>query len=130
MKTGDGEYTKTIEETVALYLRKLLPDDVLETDDEWHKTVREEMVLPSNGLDCEEFTMEEITAEIKTMKKGKAPGKDGITVEMLRFVAGETGEVFKKLINKMLRTGIFPRIWKIGDVKVFLKSEDKPNDEK
>lgn len=29
----------------------------------------------------------------------------------------------------MLRTGIFPTIWKIGDVKVFLKSEDKPKDE-
>lgn len=129
MKTGDGQYTTTIEETVSLFLRKLLPDDELDTDDEWHKTVRGEMGLPSTGLDCEDFTMEEIKTELKTMKKGKAPGKDGITVEMLRSIAEETGEVLKKLVNKMLRTGIFPTIWKIGDVKVFIKNEDKPKDE-
>jgi hypothetical protein len=42
------------------------------------------------------------------MKKGKAPGVDGVTIEML-VAAGDKGiEIFTKLLNEIYSTGILP----------------------
>ena len=52
--------------------------------------------------------MEEVEHVLKNMKKGKAPGPDDVTVDMI-VASGEMGIVkFTKLLNVIYQTGIIP----------------------
>jgi len=51
----------------------------------------------------EEITKEELVKQLRKLKKGKAPGENGIENEAWRLMPGVIGEVFLKLINKLGR---------------------------
>ena len=52
--------------------------------------------------------MEEVEHVLKNVKKGKAPGPDDVTVEMI-VASGEMGIVkLTKLLNVIYQTGIIP----------------------
>ena len=70
-------------------------------------------------------TQEEIRRAIETLKNGKAPGEDGICVEMLK--AGESeiscvlAAIFKTIweeqrLSKDLQTGLLFKLPKKGDI--------------
>ena len=68
---------------------------------------REEMVEGEEDEEGEEITMEELEVALKAMKNGKAPGEDGIPIELIK----EGGEKMKEEILKL-----FNRCWNESEV--------------
>lgn len=66
---------------------------------------------PDNNL-LEEITVAEISAIIKNLKKGKAPGNDKVNNNMLKNLPGNTVECLKDILNSCLRLMYFPKKWK------------------
>ena len=73
------------------------------------------------------ITSAEVVQACRTMKNRKAPGKDGITNEIMRASLPEMCSVLNKLFNVILSTGLNPDSWKTGvNVRIY-KSGDPTN---
>ncbi|XP_046417448.1 uncharacterized protein LOC124178256 [Neodiprion fabricii] len=59
------------------------------------------------------FTAEELVGATKAMKRGKAPGPDGVPAEVLRLMASLRPEILLDLYNTCLTTGTFSDRWKV-----------------
>ena len=46
------------------------------------------------------------------LKKGKAPGPDGIPMEVIQLVTKERPELLVRIYNNVLRNAAFPQAWK------------------
>ncbi|KAG8294637.1 hypothetical protein J6590_098863, partial [Homalodisca vitripennis] len=63
-----------------------------------------------------EFSEEELDAAVKQMKNGKAPGHDGVKIEVVkRMYARIKRHLMFILYNRMLAEGRFPSVWKKGE---------------
>ena len=60
------------------------------------------------------ITSAEVLQACRRPKNRKAPGKDGITNEMIRASLPEMCSVINKLFNVILNTGLNPDSWKTG----------------
>ena len=72
---------------------------------------------------------EEVRVAIKNMKTKKAPGQDGLTVEVYKSFNNELINLLTKLFNNVLRTGEYPTTWAQGLICPIYKSgsSDDPN---
>ena len=70
-------------------------------------------------------TSAEVEQACRTLKNRKAPGKDGITNEIIRASLPEMGSVLNKLFN--LISGLNPDSWKTGVNVPVYKSGDPTN---
>lgn len=59
------------------------------------------------------------------MRKGKAPGYDGITAELLQRSFDVLKDKMVILFNRLLFDGVFPTCWKFGVLKILYKGEGK-----
>lgn len=59
----------------------------------------------------EEITREEMIEQLKKLKKGKAPGENGIENEAWRLMPKEVGKVLFKLLNKIWMEGGILEEW-------------------
>ena len=73
----------------------------------------------------EDITDEEIISQLREMKKGKAPGDNGIENEAWRLMPKEIGEVLASLIKKIWREGRVPKGWNKGVICPILKKGKK-----
>ena len=60
------------------------------------------------------ITSAEVVQACRTLKNRKAPGKDGITNEIIRASLPDMWSVLNKLFNVILNTGLNPDSWKTG----------------
>ena len=60
------------------------------------------------------ITSAEVVKACRTLKNRKAPGKDGITNEIIRASLPDMCSVLNKLFNAILSTGLSPDSWKTG----------------
>lgn len=67
------------------------------------------------------FTIEELVEVSEGLRSGKAPGPDGILPEVVKAVVRREPLAVLNVMNKALRTGEFPAIWKIGKIVLLLK---------
>ena len=67
------------------------------------------------------ITILEVTEVINAQNHKKAPGVDGITADIIRFLHNIDANVFTNLYNKCLEIECFPDIWKQSVVKVIPK---------
>ena len=74
-------------------------------------------------LDCA-ICMEELDTAIKHLKNAKAPGFDMIVNEFLKHGSSLLKEVLLKLFNVIFSTGIFPKVWAIGEIIPIHKKGD------
>lgn len=51
----------------------------------------------------------------------KAPGIDGISAEILKCAGLSQPQVLLEVFNEVLRTGVFPEVWKIAKVVLIMK---------
>ena len=58
--------------------------------------------------------LEEVTATIKAMKSGKAPGADGVTAEMLEADVNVTAPILNEIFKQIWEEGRIPEAWKTG----------------
>ena len=75
-----------------------------------------------------EFTEEEIYAEVKNLKNGKACGKDKILNEFIKVTFNEMKEVYIDLFNRILEEGQIPESWTIGMITPIFKNKGDRGD--
>ena len=59
-------------------------------------------------------SLEEVTAAIKAMKSGKAPGADGVTAEILKADVNVTAPILTEIFKQIWEEGQIPEVWKTG----------------
>ena len=59
-------------------------------------------------------SLEEVTAAIKAMKRGKAPGADGVTAETLKADVNVTAPILTEIFKQIWEEGQIPEAWKTG----------------
>lgn len=98
-----------------------------EEDDE--NEVREEEAVRLNERVTEhimngEIGEEEMKRALKKMKKGKAPGEDGIQLEFLYAMTSEGREELRKIFNKIWEQGVIPKEWETALIYPIFKEGD------
>lgn len=75
-----------------------------------------------------DFTADEISAAIKKLKNNKAPGSDNIINEFIKNSGANMINVYVKLLNLVLHTGIIPEVWTEGLIVPIYKKKGDIND--
>ena len=84
--------------------------------------VEEEQV---NLPDPEPIAMKEMNNAIKSLKRNKAPGPDGIPNEAMIEANHTTREMYLEVINEILKKRIPPEEWQKGHIKRLYKGKGK-----
>lgn len=122
---NDGTRTSDLNSTVKELLKKCVPmEDQMDDCDE-HREIRQKIQTYKNYNLEDEITPYEISSAIKRFKKNKAPGIDGFSIEIIKKLWGERPIVLYKLFNNCFNKEVFPKEWKIADLKIILKDHDR-----
>jgi len=80
-------------------------------------------VYSSHNFDSLNFdiTAEKILKAVKSLKNGKASGTDGISNEMLKVSCSYNIEMYVKLFNLIMKTGLYPEKWRENYIKPIFK---------
>ena len=73
------------------------------------------------------FTEAELKAAVKSMKTQKAQGPGGIPSEILKLVAEVSTQTLLNMYNTCLKTGIFPKRWKMHKLVLISKGKGDPD---
>ncbi|GBL97235.1 Retrovirus-related Pol polyprotein from type-1 retrotransposable element R1 [Araneus ventricosus] len=120
----DGSFTKSMAETVDTIVTGLFPLDDSSSETMTQREVRR-LVSEYVGLDsAPPFSAWEIQGVIDQMAPRKAPGLDGLTVEVVRVLHQKCPSLLLHLLNKCLALGCFPDTWKTAKL-VFLAKPGK-----
>lgn len=75
----------------------------------------------------EPFSGEELERAIKSAKRKKAPGPDGLPSEVWRLVLGCQPNLMLELYNLCLSSGVFPKRWKKARLVLISKGKGDPD---
>lgn len=67
------------------------------------------------------ITLEEVDNAVRCIRRKKAPGPDGITPEILIETVMGNKNAFVKMYNGCMKTGQFPRPWKVANLSLIEK---------
>ena len=86
-----------------------------------------------NGIDDNvrmqmEVTVDDVRKAVKRLKKGKAPGVDGITSEMLRFGGDSVLEWLTRVCKVCVTDGVVPKEWQRGIIVPLYKGKGDKGD--
>ncbi|CAB0034369.1 unnamed protein product [Trichogramma brassicae] len=81
--------------------------------------------LARSGLDSHSWETSEVNSAFKSLKKGKAPGPDGISNILLHKIWYAIPCFVKVLLDTCLQKGVFPDEWKIARIVVLYKRNGK-----
>ena len=73
------------------------------------------------------ITEEEETAAVKTLKRNKAPGGDGLLLEIFKCFNSQLISFITALFNKLLEQELYPDAWSTGIIIPIHKKGDKKN---
>ena len=82
-----------------------------------------ELVHESSDM-CQEIGWEKVVRVLKMLKRGKAPGPDGILNEMLIYGGSRMVESLRCMFNVMRRSQVYPQNWKSSFVMPLFKDGD------
>ena len=129
LRNPDGSVTTGMAETVLYMIDTFAPENVGESDNEYHKLIRAQTKTPITIEDGEQFTPAEIKDAINEMNKNKAPGEDGITSDVLQRAFNLLSKSTTAMYNGCLRTAFFPRIWKRAKIIPIVKPGKETSDD-
>ncbi|KAJ3622384.1 hypothetical protein MTP99_002898 [Tenebrio molitor] len=121
---NDEGTTLSKEEAMRYLLHSLLPDDVVAGEDATHRDWRQdfEAIQPGYHNNTMEVTEEEVYMLVSSLKSRKAPGTDKIRGRILKIIMPEIAPFLVHVYNSCLKSGYFPQLWKVGDLKVLPKN--------
>ena len=97
--------------------------------EEWTKkiedSVKEINEAQKSMPDPEPITKKEMNAAIRTLKRNKAPGPDGIPNEAMIEANQKTREMYREVINEILKVRTPPEQWQKGHIKRLFKGKGK-----
>ncbi|KAF9823527.1 hypothetical protein SFRURICE_011380 [Spodoptera frugiperda] len=76
-------HTTGIEETTEVLLDELIPDDVSETDSDYHQQIRSWAAIPPNSPVSDLPSINELVTVIKTLPMNKSSGEDKVSNKMI-----------------------------------------------
>ena len=76
------------------------------------------------------ITKDEIFKGIKNLKNNKAFGDDQVINEYMKTTSNQFVDIYEKLFNLFVDTGIVPESWLLGTMKPFYKNKGNTNDPK
>lgn len=79
---------------------------------EWQKHTK----TASRGVAAPAITEQEILDTVKSLKNGKACGRDAIPNEALKFTVSDSANKLAYLYTRCLELGHFPAVWKVAKV--------------
>ena len=82
----------------------------------------------ANRLFQTEFTKAELEGALRKSKHGKAPGRDGVTQEMLLHMGPRARTLMLRLFNRTWESGTTPTAWRTAVVVPILKKGKKASD--
>lgn len=94
-------------------------------DTEEHIEIRNRIREYRNYNVEDEIKMEEINEAIKKFKNNKAPGLDGFNIEIIKAVWNGRPDILHGLLNNCYRQEVFPKEWKMADLKIILKDQNR-----
>lgn len=81
----------------------------------------------TGGSEVPDIISAEINKAVKSQKKDKAPGSDGITNEFLILNKDILIPILKHIFNEVLHSEIIPNQWTMSTIKLLHKKGDKNN---
>ncbi|KAG8230189.1 hypothetical protein J437_LFUL006121, partial [Ladona fulva] len=124
LKIDNKEIIK-ISEVAETLLEKLLPDDNLETETQAHSNIRRQIKEPPDSDNTGKFSKHELEYCLKSLGRNKAPGRDGITAEMIYKGGDKIKEVLLGIYNDCLDNETFPNKWKTAYLRTIPKGRKK-----
>ena len=88
--------------------------------------VREDAVQLEVPVVCPLFTGEELEEAVLSMKTKKAPGPDGVPVEVMQLVYRSCPDLLLSTFNACLHEGTFPKCWKVARLVLISKGKGDP----
>ncbi len=82
-------------------------------------------ILELTADDSPVFTIQELEAELKTIKTQSAPGHDGITNKHLKILPDQARLHLLEIFNNIVKSGNYPLNWKHANV-IMLHKSGKP----
>ncbi|KAJ8887801.1 hypothetical protein PR048_014019, partial [Dryococelus australis] len=109
------------EEITRHLLEKILPDDTAVGETAYHERVRAEQLSPMETENTAPSSLKDLDATVRQTNLRKAPGKDGMTGEILLRAYPRIHHDMLELFNDCLSGGKFPSGWKGGHLIVIYK---------
>ncbi|KAK2578277.1 hypothetical protein KPH14_000718, partial [Odynerus spinipes] len=123
--TEDGDRTISWKETMITLLNKMVPSDDKTAETNVHTNIRAKNAEYKNHNLEQDISETEISDAIRRCKNGKAPGLDGMKIEIIKKIWTFNKDVISTLLNHCFRNSSFPKVWKNANLKILLKGTDR-----
>lgn len=125
MRDENGKITEN-EQEMKLVWENYFKELLTETNTDESKNVKKERNREDKveGENVREPTLEEIKNVIKSSKNGKAPGADGIDMELIKYGGEILCEQLHALIIKIWKEEKMPKDWEVGRMITIHKKGD------
>lgn len=131
IKTMKNETNEVIEDERAIanifanYFTDIGKKMAMKIEKKINKNDRAKMKTMKKSFYLNETDPDEIFETIMTLENKKAPGYDGITNELMRYIGNDICHPMVYIINKCFATGIFPKCLKVSIIQPIFKSGDE-----
>ena len=103
----------------------LFPDDDPDLDSVEQRCIRIASSVSLHSSFDPEIRHSELESILKKLDPNKAPGIDSLDNKIIKRAWGAAGPEIVDIFNRCLRTGHFPKVWKVGKLKVIPKSNGR-----
>ncbi|GIY42374.1 RNA-directed DNA polymerase from mobile element jockey [Caerostris darwini] len=114
---AEGRYG-TIRNSIDRIVEVLFPQDTEQNETPEQKNMRVTVAQYGTSNIDHMFTKQETRQVIRSMARRKAPGLDGITIELVEAINKGSPDILLSIFNKCLELGHFPSCWKSAKLKL------------
>lgn len=83
-------------------------------------------LIPVMDTQLQLFTIDEMHSAVQSLGNRKAPGPDGIPVEIYKIIVAEHPLILLNMYNTCLLAGVFPKRWKVQKLVLIDKGKGPP----
>ena len=125
LRLSDGSKTTCLDDTIEALLDKCVPKDEITQLNVNCRSIKQRVDGYKNMNMEPIISYKEINMAISTFKNKKAPGMDNFKIEIVKELWRKTPEAIHGLMNNCLNQGMFPKLWKVANLRILLKDESK-----
>ncbi|GIY57444.1 retrovirus-related Pol polyprotein from type-1 retrotransposable element R1 [Caerostris extrusa] len=103
-----------IRSSIDRIVKVLFPQDTKQNETPDQKNMRVTVAQYGTPNIDHMFAKQEIRQVIRSMARRKAPGLDGITIELVEAINKGSPDILLSIFNKCLDLGHFPSCWKVS----------------